>query len=68
MSTPDAIIAFLQKQGSTGSKSLCSHLGISRQALNVHLNRLIDEGRVVRTGATRHTRDSLPGHLPRPSP
>jgi anti-sigma regulatory factor (Ser/Thr protein kinase)/biotin operon repressor len=68
MSTPDAIIAFLQQQGSAGSKSLCSHLGISRQALNGHLNRLIDDGRVVRTGATRNTRYSLPGHLPRPKP
>ena len=66
MSTPESIMAFLQEQGASGSKTLCKHLGISRQALNVHLNRLIDEGRVVRTGATRNTQYSLPGRLPQP--
>ena len=66
MSTSDAIITFLKQKGTSGSKALCTHLGISRQALNVHLNRLIDEGTVVRTGATRNTRYSLPGHLPLP--
>jgi anti-sigma regulatory factor (Ser/Thr protein kinase)/biotin operon repressor len=66
MPTRDSILAFLQQQGSSGSKVLCRHLGISRQALNVHLNRLIDEGGIVRTGATRNTRYSLPGQLPKP--
>ena len=66
MSTPESIMSFLQEKGSTGSSALCTHLGISRQALNVHLNRLIDEGRVIRTGATRNTRYSLPGHFPLP--
>jgi len=68
MSTSDAIITFLKQKGTSGSKALCTHLGISRQALNVHLNRLIDEGTVVRTGATRNTRYSLPGNLPLPKP
>lgn len=68
MDTPEAIIAYLEDHGSSGSKDLSGHLGISRQALNVHLNRLIDEGRVVRTGATRNTRYVLPGQLPRPEP
>ena len=66
MSTPDSIMAFLQTLGSSGSRALCEHLGISRQALNIHLNRLMDEGRVVRTGATRNARYALPGHLPPP--
>lgn len=68
MTTPQAILAYLDTHGSCGSKALCEHLGISRQALNVHLNRLIDEGRVVRTGATRNTRYALPGQLPQPEP
>lgn len=68
MSTPEAIVAFLQENGSSGSRALCEHLGISRQALNVHLNRLIDAGRVVRTGATRNTRYALPTQLPQPEP
>jgi anti-sigma regulatory factor (Ser/Thr protein kinase)/biotin operon repressor len=68
MTTPDAIVAYLKEHGRSGSKALCEHLGISRQALNVHLNRLIDGGRVVRTGATRNTRYVLPGQLPQPKP
>jgi len=68
MSTPESILAFLQEQENSGSKTLCKYLGISRQALNVHLNRLIDEGKVARTGATRNTRYSLPEHLPKPKP
>lgn len=68
MSTSESIIAFLRQSKSAGSKELCRHLGISRQALNVHLNKLIDNGSVVRTGATRNTRYSLPGHLPQPKP
>lgn len=68
MSTPENILSFLQDQGSSGSKALCAHLGISRQALNVHINRLIDEGKVVRSGATRNTRYSLPQRAPLPKP
>jgi len=68
MSTPETITKFLRLNGSSGSKELCAHLGISRQAFNVHVNRLIDEGKVVRTGATRNTRYSLSGDLPRPKP
>jgi anti-sigma regulatory factor (Ser/Thr protein kinase)/biotin operon repressor len=68
MTTPEAITAYLKEHGRSGSKALCEHLGISRQALNVHLNRLIDEGRVIRTGATRNTRYVLPGQLPQPKP
>lgn len=66
MNTSESILAFLKNQGSSGSRALCAHLGISRQALNVHLNRLIGEDKVVRTGATRNARYSLRGHLPPP--
>lgn len=68
MSTPDSILTFLKRHGSSGSKVLCEHLDISRQALNVHLNRLIDQGLVVRTGITRNTRYFLPDQLPPPKP
>ena len=60
MSTSEVILAYLRKHASASSGALSSHLGISRQALNRHLNRLIDEGKVVRTGATRNTRYALP--------
>ena len=68
MTTSESILSYLKRHGSSGSKVLCEHLGMSRQALNVHLNRLIDEGSVVRTGATRNARYSLPDQLPPPKP
>lgn len=68
MSTPEIILAYLRKHASVSSAALTAHLGISRQALNRHLNRLIDEGKVVRTGATRNTRYALPEKLPPPKP
>lgn len=66
MNTSESILAYLKNQGSSGSRALCAHLGISRQALNVHINRLIDEDKIVRTGVTRNARYSLRGHLPPP--
>jgi len=56
MSTRDSTVDYLKQHGSTGSKELCEHLGISRQALNVHLRALINSGEITRTGATRNTR------------
>jgi DNA-binding Lrp family transcriptional regulator len=56
MSTRDSIVDYLKKRGSTGSKELSKHLGISRQALNVHFKTLINSGEITRTGATRNTR------------
>jgi hypothetical protein len=34
---------------------LQSHLGISRQAISIHMQSLIDAGKVVRSGAARAT-------------
>lgn len=61
-------MAYLRKHATASSAALSSHLGITRQALNRHLNRLINEGKVVRTGATRNTRYALPDNLPSPKP
>jgi len=68
MDTRQSIIEFIERHGSSGSRELCSDLGISRQALNVHLNQLIDAGRIVRTGATRNTRYQLEKRVVRPEP
>lgn len=68
MPTRDTILSYLRRHGNSGSKALCGHLGISRQALNVHLRRLVAEGRVVRTGVTKSARYSLPGQLPKSRP
>lgn len=52
----EAIIEFIEKHGSTGSRELSMHFGISRQALNMHLRILIDEGKLIKTGSTRNAR------------
>ncbi len=50
----EAIIKFIDEYGSTGSRALSMHFGISRQALNVHLRSLIDDGKIIKTGSTRN--------------
>lgn len=52
----EAIITFIQEHGSTGSQALSTHFGISRQALNVHLRLLIEDGKIIKTGSTRNAR------------
>lgn len=52
----EAIIRFIEKHDSTGSRALSRHFGISRQALNVHLRLLIDDGKLIKTGSTRNAR------------
>jgi len=54
-----AIIKYIENHGSTGSRELSAHFGISRQALNLHLRRLIDDGKLFRTGSTRNARYHL---------
>jgi DNA-binding Lrp family transcriptional regulator len=68
MSTPEKIIAYLRRNPSASSGELSAHIGISRQALNRHFNRLIDDGKLVRTGSTRNTRYTLAARLPSPKP
>ena len=52
----EAIISYIEKHGSTGSRELSMHFGISRQALNVHLRTLIEAGKLVKTGSTKNAR------------
>jgi len=53
VSTRDAILAYLDRRGSATSTDLADHLGLTRQAINLHLRRLIDSGEIVKTGSTR---------------
>jgi len=47
------ILKYLKQHGPTTSRQLCAHLGISRQALNVHIRALISAGELYKSGATR---------------
>ena len=56
VSTRESILAFINGQGSTTSAELVDHLGITRQAINLHLRALIDSGQIIKTGSTKAAR------------
>ena len=59
MKTKDRLLQLLDADGTTG-RSLALRLGISRQALNVHLQELIRRGQARKEGVTRGARYLLP--------
>ena len=59
-STRDAICRLVEQRGSVTGPELADELGISRQAVSLHLRRLITEGAVFKIGSTRAAR-YLPG-------
>ena len=59
MDQKQRILESLKKRGTLGGGELRELLGISRQAMSAHLRRLLDDGRVVRTGRTRGSRYRL---------
>ena len=64
-STRDSVLAFINGQGSATSAELVGHLGITRQAINLHLRALIDSGQIIKTGITKAARylpeSAIPG-------
>ena len=67
MDAKRAILAHLARRASPSGGELRARLGISRQALSVHLRALIDAGKVVRTGTTRGARYALASRAPPPA-
>lgn len=61
------ILAYLGRRRSATGGELRAHLGVSRQALSVHLQGLIADGKVVRSGTTRGARYWLAGRAPAPT-
>lgn len=60
MATKDKILEFLKRHETATSSEMCDLLGISRQALNVHLRSLINAGTVLKAGSTRSSHYFLP--------
>ena len=58
------ILAYLSRRRSATGGELRAHLGLSRQALSVHIRGLIGAGEVVRSGTTRGARYWLPSRAP----
>lgn len=55
-STRQAIRLLIEKMGSASGPELAQQLGITRQAVGLHLRQLIAEGAVFKTGSTRAAR------------
>jgi biotin operon repressor/anti-sigma regulatory factor (Ser/Thr protein kinase) len=60
-STRNAICRLIEQRGSVTGPELAEELGISRQAVSLHLRQLIADGAVFKTGSTRAAR-YLPGN------
>jgi DNA-binding transcriptional ArsR family regulator len=71
MDTRSRILDALRSRRSLSGAQIAEAVGLSRQAVHRHLMRLLDEGRVRRTGRTRGVLYRLPdrgGNAPAPSP
>jgi anti-sigma regulatory factor (Ser/Thr protein kinase) len=55
-STAQAIRRYIEAHGSATGPGLAQHLGITRQAVSLHLRRLLYEGVIFKTGSTRAAR------------
>jgi len=58
------ILTYLAKRDAATGGELRARLGITRQALSVHLRKLVETGEVVRLGATRGARYTLARRAP----
>lgn len=52
-STSAAVLEYIKKNGSATGPELAEYLGISRQAVSLHLRQLIADGAIFKTGKTR---------------
>jgi len=62
--TKRRILAYLARRRSATGGDLRSHVGISRQALSIHVRSLVEAGKVVRSGTARGTRYMLRDRAP----
>ena len=61
------IRAYLARRQSASGGELRAHLGLSRQAMSLHVRSLVEAGSIVRSGTTRGARYALAGRGPAPS-
>ena len=67
MDSKQRILHYVESHESASGKELRELLGISRQALSVHLRELIRSGKLVKTGSTRAARYHLPDRTALPA-
>lgn len=54
--TRQAILDYIRKHGSATGPELADYLGVTRQAVNPHLRRLIADSEIAKTGSTKAAR------------
>ena len=59
MNPKEAILHYLARRSSAPGRAIREHLGISRQALNVHIRELVRAGKALKAGSTRGARYAL---------
>ena len=64
MDAKGKILAYLGRRRAASGGELRAHLGVSRQALSIHMQSLIEAGKVVRSGAARGARYMLQTRSP----
>lgn len=64
MDTKRRILAYLARRRSVTGGDLRLHVGISRQALSIHVRSLVEAGKVVRSGTARGARYMLRDRAP----
>lgn len=63
-STPQAIVEYVDKHRSATGPELAAALGVTRQAINQHIRRLLAERKILKTGSTRAARYLPPDAKP----
>ena len=53
--TRQTILDYIENNGSATGPELADHIGVTRQAINLHLRRLIADSKIVKTGQQRST-------------
>jgi DNA-binding transcriptional ArsR family regulator len=64
MDSKHLILKYLSQGGLTSARALREHLGVSRQALSVHMRELLRTGKVLRSGSTKAAQYALAGRAP----
>ncbi|GAG79718.1 unnamed protein product, partial [marine sediment metagenome] len=60
MKTKDKIIKYIQKHGAVSGKEISEHIGITRQAINKHIKKLLQSGLILKSGITRGAQYYIP--------
>ena len=55
MDTREKILSYIKKKGEVSGKELVEVLGITRQAVNKHIKKLVQEGLLIKEGCTKGT-------------